>query len=218
MSSVTDSVDLILVRHGETDWNVEKRCQGSRDESRLTAKGIKQATELGRALEKSPAQALISSHQARSVQTANIIAETLNLTVSVDPRLGEMAQGAWEGLLFPDIERQYGPVYEQFLANPLLAVPPGGESIQALARRVTRVAAEIAGQYAGQTVIVVSHEIPLAALRCIDADQPLSELWKYAPANGEIVHLSWTTDHMDWFAAFWRWLSQPWRLANGPEA
>src|SRR5258705_6005861 len=118
MSSVSDSADLILVRHGETNWKVEKRCQGSRDESRLTAKGIEQATELARALEKSAAQALISSGQARSVQTATIIAERLKLPVMVDPRLGEMAQGAWEGLLFPDIERQDGAIYKQVIAHP----------------------------------------------------------------------------------------------------
>jgi len=215
MPLVTETVELVLVRHGETDWNVEKRCQGSMDKSRLTPTGIEQATALAHALKALSAQALISSGQARSIQTADIIAEVVNLPVKVDPRLGELAQGVWEGMLFPEIESQFGLLYKQFMSDPLQAVPPGGESIRDLADRITRAAAEIAGQYTGQRVIVVSHEIPVAALRCLDAGQPLSALWKYAPANGEIVRLAWPADRPDRFAMLWRWISYPWRLVHG---
>lgn len=215
MSLDMDSVELILVRHGETDWNVEKRCQGALDVSRLTARGLEQAAEMAQALSGVAAQALYSSGQTRSIQTAEIIAQAVHLPVKVDSRLGEMAQGAWEGMLFPDIERQYGALYQQFQVDPVLALPPGGESMNDLARRVTRAVTGIARQYRGQRVIVVSHEIPLAALRCIDAGQPLSSLWKYAPANGEIIHMAWPTDQPDWFVLLWRWLSYPWRLVRG---
>jgi broad specificity phosphatase PhoE len=207
-------VELALIRHGQTDWNLERRCQGQLDAARLTADGIAQASEMAANLARMSIAALYSSSQTRSIQSAEVIAEALNLPVQTDPRLGEMDQGEWQGMIYPDIERRYAELYRQFMANPLRATPPGGESIRALSRRVNSAIDEIAERHAGQRVAIVSHEIPMAALRCWAARQELSALWQYAPANGEIIRLAWPVERLGWLAMLKEWLHFRWWFAG----
>jgi broad specificity phosphatase PhoE len=204
----------VLIRHGQSDWNIARRCQGTLDESRLTPDGLSQAAELARSLARTSISAIYSSSQQRSVQTAEVIAQALNLAVQVEPRLGEMYQGAWQGMLYPDIERQYGEVFQRFMTDPLDATPPGGETTQAMARRASAAVDDIAERHPGQRVLIVSHEIPLAALRCLAARQSLSALWDYGPANGEIVHLEWPIDRPGWLDILWQWLHFRWWYAG----
>jgi broad specificity phosphatase PhoE len=206
--------ELVLIRHGQSDWNIARRCQGTLDESRLTPDGLAQARELARGLSRSSIAAIYSSSQVRSVQTAEAIAEALNLSVQIEPRLAEMHQGVWQGMVYPDIEKQYGDLYRQFMTNPLAVTPPGGETIQALARRASLAVDDIAERHPGQHVLVVSHEIPLAALRCLAARQSLSALWEYGPANGEIVRLEWPIDRPGWRETLWQWLDFRWWFAG----
>jgi broad specificity phosphatase PhoE len=158
--------------------------------------------------------ALFSSGQTRSIQTADIVAEALNLRVQVDPRLSEMDQGEWQGMTFPDIEARYGSLYGRFIENPLKVTPPGGESTQGLARRVSRAADDIARQYPGQRVAIISHELPLAALRCLADRQSLGALWQYAPPNGEVITLGWPVERISWLAMFTDWVQHGWRQAG----
>ena len=206
--------ELVLIRHGQSDWNIARRCQGTLDESRLTPEGLGQARELARNLSRSPIDAVYSSSQARSVQTAETIAQALDLTVQIEPRLAEMYQGAWQGMIYPDIEKQYGDLYHRFMTDPLSATPPGGETIQALAKRTCQAVDDIAARHPGQRVLVVSHEIPLAALRCLAARQSLSAMWEYGPANGEIVPLEWPIDRPGWWEMLWQWLDFRWWFAG----
>ena len=206
--------ELVLIRHGQSNWNTIRRCQGTLDESRLTEQGLAQAAEVARSLARSPFSAIYSSSQMRSIQTAEVIAEGRGLAVQIDARLSEMSQGLWEGMFYPDIEAQYGELYARFMKNPLDATPPGGETIQALARRTMSAVDDIAERYAGQPVLIVSHEIPLAAIRCLAARQSLSALWEYGPANGEIVRLEWPADRPGWRETLWSWMTFRWWVAG----
>lgn len=93
---------LILVRHGETDWNVEGRYQGHSDVP-LNARGRAQAARLAEALRGSDIRAIYSSDLARARETAEALAHATRLAVQHDPRLREIDQGDWEGMLFLEI-------------------------------------------------------------------------------------------------------------------
>ncbi|MFQ5788233.1 MAG: histidine phosphatase family protein, partial [Thermodesulfobacteriota bacterium] len=100
------SINLILVRHGLTRWNLEGLCQGFSDVE-LNQIGKKQIVELGESLVNEKISAVYSSDLQRATDTAKEIAKYHNLTVKVDPDFREMNQGDFEGLTFEEIRGSY---------------------------------------------------------------------------------------------------------------
>src|SRR4030067_2492051 len=101
---------LILIRHGETDWNVDGRWQGQADVP-LNARGIAQAEETAQSLSNVKFAAIYSSDLARARQTAEALSRIVGLPVQTDARLREIHQGAWQGLRVPEIEAQYAEAF-----------------------------------------------------------------------------------------------------------
>jgi probable phosphoglycerate mutase len=154
---------LILVRHGETLWNIERRMQGHRD-SPLTDKGLLQARLAGRRLKDEAFSALYSSDLGRAHQTARCIADETGHSIIGDARLRERHFGAFEGLTAAEIAARYPEDYERFrLRDPDYAVP-GGESAAAFSARCLACLEEIAQRHYGEPVVVVTHGLVLDAL------------------------------------------------------
>lgn len=130
---------IYLARHGETEWNAERRMQG-RKESRLTPRGERQAAAMAKLLAglvaSDPASSwrLISSPLGRARQTAAFIAESLGVGVEIDERLVEIAFGDWEGRLRDEVAPQHP---ELFASREWLVSPPGGETYEQVWARVT---------------------------------------------------------------------------------
>src|SRR3954471_20317239 len=107
---------LLLIRHGETEWNVERRYQGQRD-SPLTARGVAQAEAIGRRLSELPAfdsAPVIASPLGRARQTAEIIcARRHNTMFETDERLREVTLGSWDGLLRDEIAARSPGIFEK---------------------------------------------------------------------------------------------------------
>src|SRR5918995_6148846 len=116
---------IILARHGETDWNLERRWQGHSDRP-LNETGLAQAEELAEELAGEPIAAVYSSDLVRAHETARIVAHRLGLDVVAVPGLRERRFGSWEGLQDVEVERRF----------PRLHGPPGGETRPELLRRV----------------------------------------------------------------------------------
>lgn len=184
------SADLWLVRHGETDWNREKRFQGSRDIP-LNALGIQQAEESAALLRGNSFDAIYTSDLQRAFQTAQCIAERMGLKVIKERGLREIDMGIWEGKTIYDIQTQYPEQWVQWQKNPLSVVPPPGESIEHVAQRVYRAVDEIAAAHPGGRLVIVSHGISIAALICRADGIPLSEIYRSVPENTEIRRLIW---------------------------
>lgn len=118
---------LMLIRHGETVWNRDKRFQGHGD-SYLTASGRAQAEALGRRLAATPFDMLISSDLGRARTTADIIAGHAGHTVQTDPRLRERHYGVLEGLDITEIRRDHAAVYERLITEDPDFIIPRGQS------------------------------------------------------------------------------------------
>lgn len=144
---------LLLVRHGESVWNMEGRWQGQADPP-LSEAGAAQARLAADALDGFSGR-IVSSDLMRARRTAEIIAETLGLgEVHVVPGVREIDVGAWSGLTHAEIEARFPGQLERYRAGAL-AGPPGGESRAVFLERVLAALDDIAG--AGERTLVVTH-------------------------------------------------------------
>lgn len=183
--------ELWLVRHGQTDWNVEGRYQGQADMP-LNEIGIEQARDLAERLRDVIFSAIYSSDLQRASSTARILAG--DKEVRIDPRLREIHQGEWEGQLFSVIRQQYADYFAQRKENPLQSRPPGGESLLEVAERVKYCVDEIANQFAGERVLIVSHGLAIATLLAAVKGYPLEKAFELIPDNAEPQIIIWPPD------------------------
>jgi broad specificity phosphatase PhoE len=144
---------LILVRHGETDWNAQRRWQGHSD-TELNDAGREQARLLAEGLD--PVDVLYSSDLARARETAEILAATLGVEVRFDQRLRERGFGAWEGLTMEEIETTFPDEQRRWRAG-IGAGPHDAEPFEAFATRVGNFIEEVGPRHDGENVLVVSH-------------------------------------------------------------
>lgn len=158
-------MNLILVRHGETDWNRTGRCQGISDVV-LNDNGRKQALELGLCLKGEKISAVYSSDLARAISTAEEIARHHGLTVEIDSDLREMDQGDFEGLLFTEIRERYADIMREWRDSPETIRIPSGESLTEVQERALRVFERLCGRHDGETVVAVSHNLTITTLLC----------------------------------------------------
>lgn len=150
------NTNLIVVRHGETEWNLGRRWQGH-DDSPLTENGHEQAKAAAKAVQNLKADFIYSSDLGRAMQTAQYLSESTQLPIKSDSRLRERKLGVFEGLTTAQIEENYPGEYQHFKnLNPKYVVP-GGESIQEKIDRSLDCFNEIATNHASQTILVVTH-------------------------------------------------------------
>lgn len=120
--------EILLIRHGETDWNVDKRLQGHIDIG-LNAAGQRQVLALGEALAAEGIDAVFASDLQRARDTAQAVAGTAGLTVQIDAGLRERCYGAFEGLRHTEIEARYPDAYRQWKARDPDFRYPAGERV-----------------------------------------------------------------------------------------
>lgn len=163
-------MNIILVRHGKTCWNVENRYQGQKDVP-LSEEGRRQAKLLARHLEglkqAFPVNVIWSSDLSRALETARLIAEELQLAVIPHPGLREINFGVWEGHTADEVARLYPESYMAYHEDPLGTSPPGGESYKEVFRRVESALQDIIGNCnGGGGALIVAHGGSLKAAIC----------------------------------------------------
>jgi broad specificity phosphatase PhoE/GNAT superfamily N-acetyltransferase len=179
-----------LVRHGQTDWNVEGRYQGQSDIP-LNPTGLEQARRLAQSLNGLSFDAIYSSDLARAHQTALEIARVVGKPVYVDRRLREICQGEWEGQKLEEIKANFGRIAPQSPRDPLNDRAPGGESTLEVAQRVAQCAMEIADQQPYGKILIVSHGFALATLICQAHGIPLERVYTRIPDNAAPEVIAW---------------------------
>jgi broad specificity phosphatase PhoE/ribonuclease HI len=153
---------LVLVRHGQTELNAQRRYSGRADVA-LSETGRLQARKTAARLTAMAGQvaAIITSPLSRCTETADEFAATLgDGPVLVEPDLTECDFGEWEGLTFAEVRERWPERLDEWLASPSVA-PPGGESFEAVTARVRPVVSTLLEDYPGKTIIVVSHVTPI---------------------------------------------------------
>ncbi len=194
-ASVEVLMKLLLIRHGESVANQERRNQGQLD-SPLSPRGRAQALALSRRLAREPwpISTLYASDLSRAAETAQILAQELGLPLVLDARLREFDTGVLSGLTSEEIERQYPDLWQQFQSSPTWVTVPGAESLDDLRQRLMSLVDQILAEHdPGETVALVSHGGSLGVL--------LSHLLGLAPNQPPPFHFDNTSLSMlDWTA------------------
>jgi broad specificity phosphatase PhoE len=176
---------LVLWRHGETDFNAERRIQGQLD-SQLAASGLSQARRAARWLAELEPAILLTSDLSRAGDTAAVLAAETGIPLRVDKRLRETNCGMWQGLTDAEVEALYPGGLQTWRGNPQWA-PPGGESRVEVATRAAHVVAELDVDVSGSAVLC-THGGLIAGLTPLLLGIPVSA-WM---AFGGIKNCHWT--------------------------
>ena len=184
---------LLLVRHGNTPMSGLR--YSGRADPELTEQGHSQAKAVAGRLAHLAGQevAVVSSPLTRTRQTAAPIAAALGVPVSVDEGLVETDFGRWDGRTFAEVAAEWPAEREAWLADSAVA-PPGGESVNQVARRVRRSRDRLLAAYPGRTVVVVSHVTPIKLLLCAALGAPSSALFRMHLDTASLSVLDWFAD------------------------
>lgn len=181
---------LCLVRHGQTDWNLEGRYHGQSDVP-LNEHGRSQAQVLAHFLQGQPFTAIYTSDLSRAKETAEIIAKVIQLPVILEPRLREIDQGEWEGQLVETIKARYVELWNERIVDPTNVRPPGGETVGEVAERVYTALDDIADIYPVGQVLICSHGLALATVLCKVQNVPIGQAYTMIPENTEPIWVNW---------------------------
>jgi broad specificity phosphatase PhoE len=180
---------ILLVRHGETDWNRDRRWQGHADPP-LNERGREQARELARLLADVPLDAVHSSDLRRARETAEIVAAPAGIVVVAEPALREIDVGEWSGLTTPQIEQRFAAGYRRHANGG-----DGwelGETHAAMSARIVAAVGRIAAARPGGRVLCVLHGGVIRALLAHASGAELSEFRRAVPGpvNGGVAKIA----------------------------
>ena len=177
--------EIILARHGETEWNVQQVFRG-RIDIELNETGLKQAELLAEYLSGVKIDAVYSSPLRRALKTAEAIASPHKLEVKIAPGLIDFDFGKWHGLPQQEVKRRYRELYAEWVKNPHLIRMPEGESLSDVRERALTVVDEVVAKYEG-TVALVSHRVVNKVLICALLGLDNSHFWNIKQDTGAIT-------------------------------
>lgn len=148
--------ELIVIRHGETDYNRQLRFQGQIDVP-LNALGLTQAARLAERIAGEAFDALVSSDLQRALTTARTATAAMGLEPTIEPLWREQSFGVLEGLDVPTVRSRHAELWDQWLRYDADWSAPGGESVRAFHARVLRAVQAVADAHAGARVAVFTH-------------------------------------------------------------
>ncbi len=182
----SNSTEIILVRHGQTEWNRIERFRG-RVDIPLNETGLAQAEATARRLAQRIRPAVIyTSPLGRCLQTADAIARATNAQVQVLEGIVDIDYGDWQGLTPEEAEKRDPFVYRTWLSAPQTARIPGGETLDQVRARALEALERTAERHRGQTIVVVSHKVVCKVLVCAMLGLDNSHFWRIEQDNAAI--------------------------------
>ena len=184
--------EIIIARHGETEWNVGEIFRG-RIDIELNETGIKQAELLAKYLSKIKIDAIYSSPLKRALRTAEIIADYHKLDVDIVPGLIDFNYGQWQGLSHQEVKDKYKELYTAWINRPDQVKMPAGESLDDVSKRAMDVVTDIITRYK-RTVVLVSHRVVNKVLICALLGLDNSHFWKIKQDTGGITTFTYENE------------------------
>jgi probable phosphoglycerate mutase len=192
--------EIFLIRHGETAWNAERRLQGHLDIP-LNKEGERQAAALAQALSGEAVDMIISSDLSRAASTARAVAERHGLPLHTDASLRERCFGAFEGLLYDELEAHFPDAYAQWkVRDPHARYPDGerrAETFAEFARRAVEAVSRIAEMHRGKRIVVVSHGGVLDAVYRAAHGMDITAPRTFDVLNASINHIRWDGERLE---------------------
>jgi phosphoserine phosphatase len=181
------AIRLLLVRHGETQWNREGRFQGQIDIP-LNDNGRVQASQAGEFLKSVTIDAAVTSSMSRPKETAELILKHhSHVQLQTTEILWEISHGLWEGKLESEIEAGYPGLLQEWQTKPETVQMPEGENLDDVWRRaVEGWSAIVQAAKPGTTTLVVAHDAINKAILCYLAGLPAASFWNFKQGNGAV--------------------------------
>ena len=167
---------VILVRHGETNWNRLRRLQGAGNNPRLNKKGKHQAESLALKLKRERLQAIYSSPLQRARDTAQAIARHHQVEVETEPALSEIDVGELEGVPIAKVGRHLDQLLTTGDNTEALSRMPGGESLAEVQQRAWSTVQRLGNKHPDGVIVVVSHYFAILTIICAVLNLPLSQI------------------------------------------
>ena len=168
--------EIILARHGETEWNVGEIFRG-RIDVELNETGIKQAELLAEYLRDFTIEAVYSSPLKRALKTAEAVAGHHALEVNIVRGLIDFDYGEWQGLSHQEVQDRYKELYREWSSHPDWLRMPAGESLEDVRKRATAVVDDVIEKYYEGRVVLVSHRVVNKVLICALLGLDNSHFW-----------------------------------------
>ena len=174
---MNDTTTLYIVRHGQTEWNVQHRFQGYQD-SPLTELGIKQALWLGESMRNDPIDIIYSSSSYRAHRTAELIKADREIDIMDSDALREINLGIWEGRNQQEVEASYPEQLDHFWNDPNEFRVREGESFKDVSERVVGQLNEIIDEHQGKSILIVTHTVAVKLIMAHFEKRSMKDLWK----------------------------------------
>ena len=183
---------IVLVRHGQTKWNVAEIFRGRTDIG-LNETGTKQAELLAEYLNEVKIDAIYSSPLKRALKTAEPVAENHKLDVEIATDLIDFNYGKWQGLSHREVKRKYKELYAQWITNPHLVKMPDGESLDDVKERAMQIVNRVINKYEG-TAALISHHVVNKVLICALLGLNNSHFWNIKQDTGGITTFAYENE------------------------
>ena len=171
-------LEIILVRHGQTDWNASETFRG-RLEVDLNDVGMKQAESLGDYLGKEKIDIIYSGPLQRAVVTAKAIANGQNLDINTVENLTDFDYGDWQGISRQEVEKNYPELYRDWLDTPEQVKMPGGESLEDVRKRAMPFIEDAMMRSGEGKIVFVSHRVVIKVVICALLGLDTSHFWSF---------------------------------------
>jgi len=170
---------IVLIRHGQTEWNREERFRGRVDID-LDEMGFRQAEAAAQRIAQWEVAAIYSSPLKRALATAGIIAKRLGLSVEPLDGINDMDFGVWQGLSVSEVREKYPELFDLWRYSPQRLKIPGGESLEDVQNRVDATINDLAARHENETVALVTHRVVCKVLLCHLLGLDNSHFWQIA--------------------------------------
>ena len=169
-------VKVILIRHGETDWNKQQIFRGRVDVA-LNEVGLAQARAVQDSLKDIQIDGFYSSPLGRAFETARVLLENRTCKVGIEEGFIDIDFGRWQGLSHQKAKDEYKDLYERWLTKPHTVTFPEGESLEEVRRRSMSTLEKVIKNHSGETLVIVSHRVVNKVLLCNILGLELSHFW-----------------------------------------
>jgi broad specificity phosphatase PhoE len=180
-----------LIRHGHTRAT-EQGLLYCDPNAPLTEKGEKQAHQAGSWLAKNKPEVLLSSPALRVRSTSNIISKLVEMPEEIVENLDEWHIGDWEGRTYLDLKKTEPEMYQKWSADPIHNAPPGGESIQQLAERVSKQLHQMIEKHKGKKIALITHAGVVRSIIIHALEMPVENFWRVSIPTGCISKIDFS--------------------------
>ena len=179
------TTEVILIRHGESEWNQSHRYTGQQDVP-LSDLGREQAFRLAERLKDDGITAIYASPLRRARDTAEAISKLARVPITLEPGLAEINHGAWEGLTAHQVSEKFPSEYARWRTQPHAVVMPAGESLDDVRKRAAAVWDRALVEKRGGKIVICSHDAVLRVLLLAALGLTLDHFWKWSFENASL--------------------------------